>query len=975
MDGNIDNIIGTAVDVYWEGEDEWFPGMIDDHHPERGFHIQYYDGDEEWLETLQDRKIKFEKGREGAGTDPTAVQDPHDSGAFEPENNDEQHDYNRNPSNISFNDTELEIVYEPADVTQPDVLQEEDDDNDFRIANGIGGIGGDAGDGFIDFDYHDHQENNKAVMCANLQLLPPRGVMLVGSVLGAEELFSSDPNVRPEGELLFKVLFVEGGNQPAMFRCKTPVFTSDPVVASSRPIWDKAQFQLDMVMPEVEGVQPQTYSLREYGFNIQGEVLVAVYQSRSTGGNNMLGQVSFDLADVVKNGTAEFFLPGYEGRSIAGAQSLTSRTGDFSGELEVQLNIGWKALFNMRRSGGAEGRDGSRACLRQELATAVPRSMSAGTMGESSRQPGPATPSAAGSTAAKSRTRSGSGAAATGSVKSRKPKPGVGAQPTGPPRKIASRYQIRQAAESKRIAAENKKLQAHLSGYATAKNKAPGVGTLAGLMTAAAESKTKSRDSHSMGTGAVLNYGSWEKHTDGAAADLRASTRQLQAMDDVQELFELLQQLRKDNATAEAENQKLRAKLGNLKTNIRQCEMGIARRKPSTSAGAAAQAKGGQNGDIAETVAYKSSAMAAVMAKSSGIGGGGAVGTELRVLVAEPKAAASSTTQGGGAKGTDTKSVSPGLDIGPLSEAQLDALGISDGEYRSLAEEHRVLQSVRRGLLERIAAAKQACAQAAGQQASAGQRMTLLRRRLSYYEDIAGDIVRLPQQQQAQPKRGRGGSGGGGGGHKSTTTGGGTAKQLAWEQNVTNDQEGGGRDSLAALGIPDAEQDFLVFDRLRAAKTDLAREQLVADTGMATAAQDSGLEELRAVAAYLRDKCAAIEGGADGGRQEALLQRQRLAAIVEGDVLHRRREFVSKMRVLALRERQAQLLVPLREGQQAIELELLRLRLRKREKNFRKEADSPAPISVTSASTPATATPAVSTPAAGPSQSASAEQL
>lgn len=977
MDRAIDDIIGSAIEAYWEEEEDWFPGMIDDHHPEKGFHIQYYDGDEEWLATLAERKIRFEKDPSASNNVATPLQpDPID---------DEEDRYMaKAQSNVSFNDAELEVVYEPQDNAQPEVDSSYIDVDNNRLDESPTQFGGgDDGDDYVDYDYNAHQAENKSTMCANLQLLPPRGVMLVGSVLGAEDLFNGDSNLRPsDGELLFKVLFVEGGNQPAMFRCKTPVFTSDPVHASSRPMWATSQFQLDMTMPEAEDTlqsipkpkqkqQEQSYSMREYGFNIQGEVLIAVYQSRTTGGNNLVGQISFDLADVVKNGTAEFFLPGYEGRSVSGAQSLKSRSGGYSGEIEVHLAIGWKALFHRRRSSSSSPHNTK---MQQELSSAVPRALSASTFATTTTGPAPRTPGTPGAAAGdggastsgttnklKSRTAgSKASTAAPGSKKGTK----KGTVAAAPQRKIASKFQMQLAIDQKRIAAENKKMQKHLSTYATEKNKTPGVATLAGL--SLAESKAKSRfDSKSIGTGAVLNYGSWEKPDQpggGAGAESKAAdTKKLNAMNDVAELFALMQQLHKDNAAAEAESLKLRQKLSKLNTNIKQCEMGISKRKPATTAldsssnfgynrnsdsnnKTIADAKGESSrigGAGGGRVQYKSNTVNAAMAAASmrsttGSVTGAAAGGDC---IAEPKNTSNNSrtnsqqqqmqSKGGEDKeneGGATAQIFSGA-IGPLSDAEMAALGITDGEYRSLAEEYNVLQSVRRGLIERIAHAKKSCDAASGEQDSAGEKLQLVRRRLSYYEDIAGDLVRLdgphgPRQQQRQH---RGGGGNSGRDYKGAGTR--TTATTAAEPLSTR--------------VENVEHDFLIFDRLRAAKADLLRDTLAHDSGMHTAAQDAGLDELQSVAAYLRGKCRELEEEAQTRHDVGQQQRNRLAEIIEGDLIYKKREFINKMRSLAESINRAERLQHIKDGQKTVELALLRLRLRRKEKVLQQQQQQP----------------------------------
>lgn len=43
-----DEAVGCRVRVYWEGEDEWYDGVVDAYLAERGYHVKYDDGEEQW---------------------------------------------------------------------------------------------------------------------------------------------------------------------------------------------------------------------------------------------------------------------------------------------------------------------------------------------------------------------------------------------------------------------------------------------------------------------------------------------------------------------------------------------------------------------------------------------------------------------------------------------------------------------------------------------------------------------------------------------------------------------------------------------------------------------------------------------------------------------------------------------------------------------------------------------------------------
>lgn len=40
--------VGTRVRVFWEGEGEWFEGVVVDYDKTKGFFVQYDDGEQQW---------------------------------------------------------------------------------------------------------------------------------------------------------------------------------------------------------------------------------------------------------------------------------------------------------------------------------------------------------------------------------------------------------------------------------------------------------------------------------------------------------------------------------------------------------------------------------------------------------------------------------------------------------------------------------------------------------------------------------------------------------------------------------------------------------------------------------------------------------------------------------------------------------------------------------------------------------------
>ena len=43
-----DDAVGWRVQVYWEGEAEWYEGVVTEYDAENGYFVKYDDGEEQW---------------------------------------------------------------------------------------------------------------------------------------------------------------------------------------------------------------------------------------------------------------------------------------------------------------------------------------------------------------------------------------------------------------------------------------------------------------------------------------------------------------------------------------------------------------------------------------------------------------------------------------------------------------------------------------------------------------------------------------------------------------------------------------------------------------------------------------------------------------------------------------------------------------------------------------------------------------
>lgn len=209
--------------------------------------------------------------------------------------------------------------------------------------------------------------------------LPVRGILLMGNVHGASNVPPAQEG-EMDGRVFFKVLFVEGGTQATMFRCKTPIFTSLPAQDIVFPTWDKGAFRFEMILPEVKldanGNNDAQSSAASAGagagkdrrlapsvrakqaanpvtrqpFEVKGEILIAVYRTRAAGGSEFVGQSVFDLNELSKTGTTAFPTSrkarGTQMRNVTGSFPVINRSGEVSGDglchLELHLELAWK---------------------------------------------------------------------------------------------------------------------------------------------------------------------------------------------------------------------------------------------------------------------------------------------------------------------------------------------------------------------------------------------------------------------------------------------------------------------------------------------------------------------------------------------------------------------------------------------------------------------------------------------------------
>jgi hypothetical protein len=322
--------IGRTIHVYWEDDAEWFPGVIDEYHPGKGYHIQYYDGDDEWIKSL--KNIKFddankpdeESNRIGSDDEEADMNDTRYRSHEDADSGDD-HDYGS---------------------SRQQEEKHQDDDYDY---DGYGETGNPVGLETIR-EYSD-EEDGPNTMASDFSTpeLSDNGLLLKGEITGANNLpISTSEN--GEG-VFYRVLYAEGGNQSSMFRCKTPIYKSGLSFDMEFPRWSEGLFRFEMVMPG---------DMDRSNFTDHGDIIIALYKSRANGGSDFIGQVSVELQDFIRVGSVGRSRPGAECRFLRGAYVLLDRHGSIindGADVDLDIKLEWKPKQVLKLS-GAGGRRG-----------------------------------------------------------------------------------------------------------------------------------------------------------------------------------------------------------------------------------------------------------------------------------------------------------------------------------------------------------------------------------------------------------------------------------------------------------------------------------------------------------------------------------------------------------------------------------------------------------------------------------------
>ncbi len=139
--------VGVSVKVLLDVDGEWHDGMVEEYHPRKGYHIQLFDGEDIWLQSLDDR-VQFEEEYNTDEVDEVVGKTLS----------------TQMSTQMSFHDDELAFLQDAEDVLQADEF------DDFRETAHHEDIPQreEAEENMLVPDFHSHQQYNQRSITADL---------------------------------------------------------------------------------------------------------------------------------------------------------------------------------------------------------------------------------------------------------------------------------------------------------------------------------------------------------------------------------------------------------------------------------------------------------------------------------------------------------------------------------------------------------------------------------------------------------------------------------------------------------------------------------------------------------------------------------------------------------------------------------------------------------------------------------------
>lgn len=601
-------------------------------------------------------------------------------------------------------------------------------------------------------------------------------------------------------------------------------------------------------------LQPRLSSIKESyaseqasssSFKLTGEVLIVLYRQRSSGGSDYIGQVAFDLQEIARAGAPEVHMEGIEARSVKGSFPLAARNGASDAgmdlaHVDLSLELAWRSEVEPLLASPTRGLSGA------SLAPSRTGSAHSAVAGKKRAGAALSTSSKLGSIASSQHTRGPTPSSVAGSKAPAKTAgPSAGSKPKAAS-SSTSNASRRNRTEQMRIERENKALQNRLLAQ---KSKNP----------TNHKSIQKADDVYAIDAAP-------KKSADEEAGLDPKFSRMVRSMG-APELVQMFYAMKKDVAAREKRVKDCRATNSRLKLQTVKYGSAIERLKktmasaPSPSPSAAADAGAKSGSGSGPSVASSGSKVADSQAP---------VGSASH---AEEKSSRGGQRDGGA------------MEEAPEADAEADADDadsldeVRDKELKELLHEHRALQEVRRGLVDRILAVKRITREST---------------------EIINDAIKREEVARIRIEGISRKAGGG----------------------------GGGRGGDAGSSVSD---ELLAIDRLRGVAIELARTVAAREAGVHLGPLTDSLCELQAVHNTLQAHLEVVSKEVETCRYERDVHYERFSQLTDGSVARRVRSGINILRTILTRLRTKQRVAKYENGSDAVELEVLRLRLRQQQ--------------------------------------------
>ena len=268
------------VRVYWESEGAWYKGIVSELNPVKGYHVQYEDGDEEWIaeeDTRNPHLFLFEDNFEN--TDDSILL----------------------MKNHCYEEDEVSVVVIPQSRQTGTAKEEEEEEEEDAASVLVLSEGRQSA--FVDtLNGTLSSEGNGEDHLSISSLFPSEDIVLAtGKVINVTiPIGTASVRKYTTSQLFFRVLYAGGDKSKSnIFQCKTSVFESELAnneISSQRVIWNRNAFHFEM--DRVQGAGGGSADTPSHG-----DIIFALYQQRSTGGREFMGQAVLSVAKVCAEGS------------------------------------------------------------------------------------------------------------------------------------------------------------------------------------------------------------------------------------------------------------------------------------------------------------------------------------------------------------------------------------------------------------------------------------------------------------------------------------------------------------------------------------------------------------------------------------------------------------------------------------------------------------------------------------------------